>query len=62
MVGRAVWKEAIPLAGEARTQFLQDTAVSRMRQLADICEQYGRSWVEAAPIRPKIKENWYKTY
>jgi tagatose-1,6-bisphosphate aldolase len=62
MVGRAVWKEAIPLAGEARTQFLHDTAVSRMRQLADICEQYGRSWVEAAPIRPKIKENWYKTY
>lgn len=44
MVGRAVWQEAIPLQGAARRQFLQETAVPRLQQLAQICKEYGRGW------------------
>ena len=62
MVGRAVWMEAIGLSGQARVEFLQETAVSRMNQLAEICEQYGRSWTDAITIGTEIKEGWYKTY
>lgn len=62
MVGRAVWQEAIPLLGEERQRFLQETAVPRMKELAEICQQYGRSWTEMMPVGTAVGEDWYQTY
>ena len=59
MVGRAVWKEAIPLRGTERKRFLTETAVSRLQQLAAVCGEYGRS-AFASP--DTIPANWYQTY
>lgn len=44
MVGRAVWREAIPLQGEPRRHFLRQTGRPRLQQLAEICAQHGRPW------------------
>ena len=60
-VGRAVWQEAITLAGLERTKFLQTTALERLAQLNDLCSQSGTPWTEyfaAAEITP----HWYKDY
>ncbi len=62
MVGRAVWQEAIPLLGQERQRFLQETAVPRMHELAEICHQYGRPWTEMVTAGTAVGEDWYKTY
>ena len=62
MVGRAVWQDAVGLQGEERTRFLHETTVSRMRQLADICQKYGRAWTDVVPMDTAVAENWYQQY
>lgn len=62
MVGRAVWKEAIPWQGQVRTRFLQETAVPRMQQLAQICQQHGRAWTDVVELETDVGENWYQAY
>lgn len=63
LVGRAVWAEAADLAGAARTQFLETTAVDRMKRLTAIIEEQGRSWTAFYPgIAQSVGEGWYERY
>jgi tagatose-1,6-bisphosphate aldolase len=48
IAGRAIWKEAVDLEGEARRAFLRDVAVPRLRGLVDVLAAHGRSWQEVA--------------
>lgn len=41
-VGRAVWKEATALTGQARVDFLRATAFERMARVAALCEALAR--------------------
>lgn len=59
--GRAVWKEATALAGEARAQFLATTARERMARLTALCEALARPWMELYQL-PKVDASWYTTY
>jgi tagatose 1,6-diphosphate aldolase len=61
LAGRAVWKEATDLKGEARLDFLRTTAVERMRRLYDLCDALGKPWTDHyAP--ESTAENWYSSY
>ncbi len=63
MVGRAVWQEAVGLAGEAREAFLRGEAQVRMRELADIVETYGRPWTSVRGLESAAPdEGWYRSY
>jgi tagatose-1,6-bisphosphate aldolase len=60
-VGRAVWQEAVALAGAARLAFLKEVALPRLEALAKACSELARPWTDfftAAPITP----DWYKSY
>jgi tagatose-1,6-bisphosphate aldolase len=60
-VGRAVWKEAVALAGQHRLAFLKEIALPRLETLANECSDLGRPWTDfytPAPITP----DWYTTY
>lgn len=48
IAGRAIWKEAVDLDGEARRDFLRDTAVPRLQGLVDVLAEHGTSWKEVA--------------
>ncbi len=63
LVGRAVWKDAVTLSGEAQTAFLRETAVSRLQTLAQIATKYGRSWTAFYPSPTHSRPyDWYKQY
>lgn len=63
LVGRAVWKEATNVHGQARSEFLRTTATVRMQRLAAIIDQYGRTWTDFYPgMRDSVVEGWYKKY
>jgi tagatose 1,6-diphosphate aldolase len=63
LVGRAVWAEAADLSGAARTEFLETSAVSRMRRLTAVIEEFGRSWEAYHPdLAGSVGADWYKTY
>lgn len=63
LVGRAVWAEAAELQGEARTEFLQTTAIERMKRLAAVIEAHGVSWGDFYPdLAQSAGEGWYETY
>jgi len=60
-VGRAVWQEAVGLAGGARADFLKDVARPRLERLTRLCIEQARPWTDfyaAGEITP----DWYKTY
>jgi tagatose 1,6-diphosphate aldolase len=57
-VGRAVWKEATALSGEARTQFLHTTARSRMSRITQLCDALAKPWTEFYAPEP-VDEKWY---
>jgi tagatose 1,6-diphosphate aldolase len=61
LAGRAVWKEAVGLAGEERTRFLQEEAARRLDLLAAIANREGRPWTEFYPPQ-SVSEGWYRTY
>jgi len=60
-VGRAVWKEAVSLSGEARAAFLNDVARARMARLTALCEALARPWTEFYSA-PGIDSQWYSRY
>lgn len=63
LVGRAVWQEAVALTGAGQTEFLEETAVSRLQTLAKIATEYGRSWTDFYPTQSHIpSKDWYKRY
>jgi tagatose-1,6-bisphosphate aldolase len=60
-VGRAVWKEAPALAGEARQAFLDTTARERMARVTALCDALAKPWTEFYAA-PSIDSDWYRTY
>jgi tagatose 1,6-diphosphate aldolase len=61
LAGRAVWKEAVDLIGEARLGFLRTTAADRMAKLTAICDDLGHPWT-ASIQQPDTGEKWYSKY
>jgi tagatose-1,6-bisphosphate aldolase len=60
-VGRAVWKEAVALAGEARARFLRDTALPRLVRLTSLCNALAKPWTNFYEA-PSVKAEWYANY
>lgn len=60
-VGRAVWKEATSLAGEARTAFLSEVARERMARVTALCDALARPWTALYAPEP-VYEDWYRVY
>lgn len=61
IVGRAVWAEAVELQGQARSDFLSDVAVKRMKELASVCAEFARSWKKSVET-PTGSIDWYENY
>jgi tagatose-1,6-bisphosphate aldolase len=47
IAGRAIWGEAVAMAGEERRTWLAEVAVPRLRGLTDLLADHGRGWREA---------------
>ncbi|MCB0162667.1 MAG: tagatose 1,6-diphosphate aldolase, partial [Anaerolineae bacterium] len=64
VAGRAIWNEALEMAGEsARNRFLNTIAVSRLRVLADTANYRATSWpVRVGKRTPRCEEGWYEGY
>jgi tagatose-1,6-bisphosphate aldolase len=61
LAGRAIWKEGIPMSPEARREFLANTALDRIKRLADAAGQYARPWTDFyAPMAST--EDWLNQY
>ena len=60
-VGRAVWKEATDLNGEARASFLAGVARRRMERITALCNALARPWTTVYSP-PTITADWYKGY
>jgi len=60
-VGRAVWKEATDLVGEARANFLAGVGRRRMERMTALCNALARPWT-AIYAPPVITAEWYKGY
>lgn len=61
LAGRAVWKEAVELKGEERSEFLRTTADERMTKLKELCDELARPWTQVIPP-PDAGEGWYREY
>ena len=48
IAGRAIWGEAVTLAGDERRRFLAEVSVPRQQGLLDVLGKRGRSWREVA--------------
>ena len=60
-VGRAVWKEAVELSGQARTDFLQGQAHDRMARITELCDALARPFTDFYAAA-SIEEDWYAGY
>ncbi len=60
-VGRAVWKEATSLQGEARDTFLQDVARKRMGRVTALCDVLAHPWTDFYSPEP-VSGEWYRAY
>ena len=61
LAGRAIWKEAVLMGKEERSQFLQNVAIPRLKQLTELSVRYARPWTEFfQPIAAETK--WHETY
>lgn len=61
IAGRAIWAEAIKLQGQARIDFLQNTAQQRMATLAQICADNATPWFDRV-ASPEDHVTWYESY
>ena len=59
-VGRAVWKEAVMLAGDERTEFLRTTAPQRLARLTSLCHALAKSYADF--YSADVPFDWYKSY
>jgi tagatose-1,6-bisphosphate aldolase len=48
IAGRAIWGEAVAVAGEERAAFLAETAVPRLAALCGLLSEHGRPWRDVA--------------
>jgi tagatose 1,6-diphosphate aldolase len=61
MAGRAVWKEAADLEGDARAEFLDTTARERMDRLGKIIAEHAQPWMGYRQ-QLVVEEGWYRHY
>ena len=61
LAGRSVWKEALRLPGLEREQFLVTTALMRMQELRQICDNNARPYLEYYPTET-LSEDWMRAY
>jgi len=59
-VGRAVWKEAVTLDGDERTDFLRTTARVRMSRLSSLCHALAKPYTDF--YQAEAPFDWYQTY
>jgi tagatose 1,6-diphosphate aldolase len=63
VAGRAIWKEAAPLKGLDRIDFLSKIGRERMNQLAEIVNQSARPWKKAVHGETTLVEKgWINNY
>lgn len=63
LAGRAVWKEAVDLTGEARLDFLRTTAAERLDELKALVTTYAQPWYNYHPdLGTTVAEGWYLDY
>lgn len=60
-VGRAIWQEALPLAGEKRRDYLQTVTRPRLERLVALCDAIARPWTEVYKA-PSPGVDWYQEY
>lgn len=60
-VGRAVWKEAVGLTGEARMSFLRGLGRERMARITALCDALARPWSDVFAA-PAVDETWSASY
>jgi tagatose-1,6-bisphosphate aldolase len=67
LAGRALWQEGVRIRSrEKRLDFFQNTAVPRLKELAEIADIYGKPWysrlgAEDGKFVP-LAEGWYRDY
>jgi tagatose-1,6-bisphosphate aldolase len=60
-VGRAVWKEAVSMAAQDRTRFLQTLARQRLARLTGLCNALAKPWTDFFTL-PAPEPDWYLDY
>lgn len=61
LAGRAVWREAVKLAGPEREGFLENVARRRFTELVEIALEFGAPW-HSRYVLPEIDERWHLQY
>ena len=67
LAGRALWQEGAQIRSrEERMNFFRNTAASRLKELAEIADSYGKPWysrlgAENGKFAP-LAEGWYRSY
>ncbi len=59
-VGRAVWKEAVTMAGDERMKFLRTIGRHRMSRLTSLCHALAKPYTDFYTAEAPF--DWYKTY
>ena len=59
-VGRAVWKEAVTMAGDERMKFLHTTAAERISRLASLCYALAKPYTDF--YQADAPFDWYRSY
>jgi tagatose 1,6-diphosphate aldolase len=67
LAGRALWQEGAKIRSrEERLRFFQNTAVPRLKELAEIADRYGKPWYSRLEIKDgrftPVMEGWYTNY
>jgi hypothetical protein len=63
VAGRAIWKEALAIAGEEREAFLRGSAADRMAELSELVDAYGRPWTAHHPgLASAAGDGWLTRY
>jgi tagatose 1,6-diphosphate aldolase len=61
VVGRAVWQEVLETKGQARSQFLKETARRRLQDIRAVCETFGRPFTDFY-VAEHVQPDWYVSY
>jgi tagatose 1,6-diphosphate aldolase len=59
-VGRAVWKEAVPMEVGERSAFLRSVGLDRLSRLASLCNALGKSFYDF--YQSEAPYDWYQNY
>jgi len=67
LAGRALWQEGAQIRSrEERMNFFQNTAASRLKELAEIADSYGKPWYSRLGAEngrfAMVAEGWYRSY